>query len=110
MDEEPPSLPPFIASCDQTAHVFFSPSTLTHGQTITVGAVVFPGTFSQVRIRSSFKQVVQSFYLAPAASNCVESQRVIQINLAPGTYNVRVDFIDANNLLHNDPIGTLTVN
>lgn len=107
---EPATPPAGSANCAQTAHVFFSPSTLTSGQSITAGAVAFPGTFSEIRIRNSFKQLVQSFYLPPAAGNCVENQRTIPINLPPGTYSVRADFIDENNILHNDPIGTLTVN
>jgi len=108
--QEPPSTPPGSASCGQPAHVFLVGNTVRTGGTITAGGVVFPRTFSQIRLKHSVtKNLVASFYLPPAASNCVENQRLLTINLQPGDYIIRADFIDASNVLHNDNIGTLTV-
>lgn len=107
---EPSTPPPGSASCGQPAHVFFTPNTVRTGQTVTFGGVTYPGTFSQVRIKNaSTKATVASFYLPPAGMNCVENQQAVTISFAPGTYNVRADFIDEFNILHNDLVGTLTV-
>jgi hypothetical protein len=107
---EPATPPANTASCGQPAHVFLVGNTVRTGGTIVAGGVVFPGTFSQIRLKDSVNKVtVASYYLPPAGSNCVENQRVLQILLQPGDYIIRADFIDQNNILHNDNLGTLTV-
>lgn len=107
---EPATPPSGFASCGQPAHVFLVGDTVQSGGTIIAGGVVFPNTFSQIRLKDSVtKALVASFYLPPAGSNCVENQRTLRISLQPGQYIVRADFIDQNNVLHNDKIGDLFV-
>lgn len=107
---EPATPPAGSASCGQPAHVFYTSNTVPTGGLLTFGGVTFPSTFSQVRIKDAVtKNLVMSFYLPPAGSNCVENQRTMTISLSPGNYIVRADFIDEFNVLHNDKIGDLTV-
>lgn len=107
---EPPTPPPGFAWCGQPAHLFLTTDTVQTGSSITAGGVAFPGTFSQIRLKHKpTKALLAQFYLPPAGSNCVQNHVTVHLSVPPGEYIVRADFIDENNVLHNDRIGTLTV-